>query len=90
MDHETKYSYIMRHKKNNAKFPYHRYPKEIAATFSLISFQNDYTRVSDHCINVKNFPTSENESKSTRYRPQTTSPKLRGRIHERRSSSTKN
>ena len=36
MDNETKHSYIMRHKKNNVKSSHHRYPKEIAATFSLI------------------------------------------------------
>ena len=77
MKHETKQSYIMRHKKKIGKFPYHGYPKEIAATFSLISCQTDYTRVSDQCINIQQNLTSENESKSTIYRPQTTSPNLR-------------
>ena len=32
-------SYICNIRRNYAKFPYHRYPKEIAATLSMISFQ---------------------------------------------------
>ena len=63
MDHETQNSYIMRHKKNNSKFPYYRYPKEIFATFSLISCQIDYTRVSDQCINIQQNPTSKMSQK---------------------------
>ena len=36
---KTKYSHICDIRRNYDKFPYHRYPKEIAATLSLISYQ---------------------------------------------------
>ena len=35
----TNNSHICNRRRNNVKFPYHMYPKEIAATFSLISCQ---------------------------------------------------
>ena len=79
----------MRHKKNNAKFSYHRYTKEITVTFSLISCQNDYTRVSNQCININKFPTCLMSQKVHDIYLKTTPPFLRGQIHERRSSSTK-
>ena len=57
---------------------------------SLISSQTDYTIVLDQYNSIQLIQTYKNESKSTWYRPQTTSPNLRGWISKLRRFSTKN
>ena len=78
-NHNT-FTHLQNIKRKNVKSHCHRYPIKIAATQYVISCQkSDYNSVqwsnsttSNHC----------NEKGNKKYSPKTTSPTLRGRIHD--------
>ena len=74
-----KNSYIWNKIRNYAKVQYHMNPKRITATHQIYSYQNLNTLVSLINTIASNL---WNESRNERYRHETTSPNLRGRIPE--------